>query len=881
MADDPTRRGSPLRWVVLAWLVLLLLSDIVRWLHPWSPPLREGERVAIVAAVRDTTPLPNHPPVRLAYQEWLPQTAPDAAVVILVHGSPGDGDEVGPLGALVGQRWRAIAPDLPGFGGSTSRIPEYSVRSHARYLIELLDSLHIARAHLVGFSMGGGVVEEMARQAPDRVLSLTLLSAIGVQEMELLGDYYLNHAIHGLQLAGLWLLREGTPHFGWLDDAMLGVPYARNFYDTDQRPLRGALSEWAGPTLILHGLDDPLVPVQAAREHARLVPQAELVLFASDHFMAFLQPEMLDVPLSRFLAAVDSGRGVTRATADPGRIAASLLPFDRRDAPRANGLALIIAMVLIAAATLVSEDLTCIGTGILVARGSIGFWPGTIACLIGIFVGDVAFFALGRLVGRPALKRRPLRWLVRADNLDGAVDWFGRRGPVLVFVTRFLPGFRVPTYVAAGILHTGAWTFVFWFLLAAGVWTPALVGLSAGFGHQMVHWLGRYRVLAWPALLLAAALIFVLVRVVLPLATWRGRRLMLSRWRRLTRWEFWPMWAFYPPIVLYILYLGLRHRSLTLFTAANPAIPGGGFVGESKGAILQGLAHAPGQVARWELIPAALPAADRLARADSFLARHELGYPVVLKPDTGERGSGVRVIRTPEELGVYLARAGGDTLIQEYVEGREFGVFYYRYPGDPRGRIFSITDKRIPVVTGDGSRTLETLILADDRAVCMAPLFLARHQARLLEVPAAGQRVALGDLGNHCQGAIFHDGSHLVSKELETAIEVLASGYDGFFFGRFDLRVPDETDLTAGRNLKVLELNGASSEATHIYDPRHGPRAAWRTLREQWRILFAIGERNRCAGVRPLTIAEFLRAYAFHRRQVEAHPDEVRLPLVR
>lgn len=874
MSEAPPRRSGWLRFILLGWLVLLALSHLVRRLHPWSPSLREGQRVALLASVRDTNSLSDRPPVRLSYREWQPDSVGNPPLVLLVHGSPGDGSEVGRLGALVGRRWRAIAPDLPGFGGSSPNVPDYSIRAHARYLLELMDSLHVARAHLVGFSMGGGVVEEMARQAPDRVLSLTLLSAIGVQEMELLGDYHLNHAIHGLQLGSLWLLREGTPHFGWLDDAVLSVPYARNFYDTDQRPLRTVLSEWAGPTLIIHGLHDPLVPIQAAREHARLVPQAELVLYPSDHFMAFAEPEMLDVPLAAFLAAVDSGKAVTRATADPARIAASGRPFDRRDAPRASGLALIIAMLLIAAATLVSEDLTCIGTGILVARGSIGFWPGTIACLIGIFIGDVAFFALGRLVGRPALKRPPLRWLVRADNLDGAVEWFRRRGPVLVFVTRFLPGFRVPTYVAAGVLHTGAWTFVFWFLLAACVWTPALVGFSAGFGHQMVHLLGRYRVLAWPALLLSAAFIYLLVRVALPLATWRGRRLMLSRWRRLTRWEFWPMWAFYPPIVLYILYLAIRHRSLTLFTAANPAIPGGGFVGESKGAILQGLAHAPEQVARWELIPSSLAAADRLALAESFLERHRLGYPVVLKPDTGERGSGVRVIRTPEELGVYLARAGGDTIIQEYVEGREYGVFYYRIPGEARGRIFSVTDKRIPTVVGDGMRTLEVLILADDRAVSMAPLFLTRHQARLLDIPAAGEVVALGDLGNHCQGAVFHDGGHLVSAELEAAIEMLVAGYDGFFFGRFDLRVPSEEALRAGRNLKVLELNGASSEATHIYDPRHGPWAAWRTLREQWRILFAIGERNRRAGVRPLTLAEFLRAYAFHRRQVDAHPEE-------
>ena len=99
-----------------------------------------------------------------------------------------------------------------------------------------------------------------------------MLSAIGAQEYELLGDYHLNHVIHGLQLAGLWLLREGMPHFGWLDDAVLSVAYARNFYDTDQRPLRGILERYAGPMLILQGEHDPLVNPAVAREHARIVP---------------------------------------------------------------------------------------------------------------------------------------------------------------------------------------------------------------------------------------------------------------------------------------------------------------------------------------------------------------------------------------------------------------------------------------------------------------------------------------------------------------------------------------------------------------------------------------------------------------------------------
>src|SRR5207247_573753 len=126
-------------------------------------------------------------------------------------------------------------------------------RAHGLYLIELLDALHVAKAQLVGFSMGGGVVLSTADLAPDRVASIVMLSAIGVQEYELLGSYRPNHILHGAQLAALWALREALPHFGALDRFPLNVEYARNFYDSDQRPLRSILTRYPGPLLILHG----------------------------------------------------------------------------------------------------------------------------------------------------------------------------------------------------------------------------------------------------------------------------------------------------------------------------------------------------------------------------------------------------------------------------------------------------------------------------------------------------------------------------------------------------------------------------------------------------------------------------------------------------
>jgi pimeloyl-ACP methyl ester carboxylesterase len=237
--------------------------------------------------------------VRLAYRDSAPGMA--KPVVILIHGSPGSGEVLHKLAALLPATFRVIVPDLPGFGSSSRDIPDYSFRAHAQYILELMDALGIRAAQVVGFSMGGGVALSMVDLAPERVTSLVMLSAIGVQEHELTGRYRLNHALHGLQLAALWAVRLMVPHFGWLDEVPFNTSYARNFYDSDQRPLRNVLSEYKGPMLIIHGIKDPLVPLSAALEHHRLVPQSELLLLPADHFMAFLRPELFQDRLAGFL----------------------------------------------------------------------------------------------------------------------------------------------------------------------------------------------------------------------------------------------------------------------------------------------------------------------------------------------------------------------------------------------------------------------------------------------------------------------------------------------------------------------------------------------------------------------------------------------------
>ena len=511
-------------------------------------------------------------------------------------------------------------------------------------------------------------------------------------------------------------------------------------------------------------------------------------------------------------------------------------------------------LLALAVATLVSEDLACVAGGLLVAAGRLDFWAATLACFCGILAGDLLLVALGRSLGRAVLARWPLRGRLSEARLAGAEAWFAERGGAAIFASRFLPGTRLPLYLAAGVLRA-PWRWVAgWFALAVGIWAPLLVGLSRILGEAAGTLLHDWACgVAW--FLGTGLATWAFWRLARSLTTWRGRRLWVMRWRRATRWEYWPMWAVYPPVVAYVLWLGLRHRGLTICTAANPGIgAAGGLAGESKSEILRGLAGAGKRVARWAAIE---PGATerRAAEVDEF---RRGAWPVVLKPDVGERGRGVVIARSEADIAAKLAADGSRLIAQDYVPGVEFGIFYTRRPEAERGEIFAITDKRTLALTGDGRRTLEELILGDDRAVGMAAYFLAEHEGSLHRRPAAGETVMLAELGTHCRGALFLDGTPLRTEALEAAVEQVSRAYDGFYFGRYDVRTSSTEALMRGE-FTVIELNGLSAEATSIYDPCHPVFFGWRTLCAQWRLAFEIGAVNRARGARVWTVREVWR----------------------
>src|SRR3712207_377134 len=116
--------------------------------------------------------------VRSPYLTAGPADADEA--VVFVHGNPGPAEDWRRLVARTGTFARAVAPDMPGFGGADE--PErfvYTVDGCARHLAGLLDELGVRRAHLVLHDFGGMWGLHWAADHPDRFASATLVG-IGV-----------------------------------------------------------------------------------------------------------------------------------------------------------------------------------------------------------------------------------------------------------------------------------------------------------------------------------------------------------------------------------------------------------------------------------------------------------------------------------------------------------------------------------------------------------------------------------------------------------------------------------------------------------------------------------------------------------------------------
>jgi membrane protein DedA with SNARE-associated domain len=327
----------------------------------------------------------------------------------------------------------------------------------------------------------------------------------------------------------------------------------------------------------------------------------------------------------------------------------------------------MITFLALLVGTFVSEDLACITAGVLIQRGEVGVVAGVLGCATGIFVGDFGLWAVGRAFGRAALS---VPWLARIVTSRRALDLqhgLERHAAGAIVSSRFLPGTRVPLYLMAGILRLPSAVFAFWAFVAAILWAPTIVLLTAALGDRFGMRVIGAAGFGWAGSLIGGAVVLGTLQFARRLMLTEMRRRLAARLMRWTRWEFWPMWLFYAPPVLWVAWLSLRHRGFGTVTAANPGIEDGGTVGESKAEILAKLPR------DWTIPFALIPtgcAAQRAAALERTRATRSWAYPLILKPDVGQRGAGVKLVKKADEVEAYFAMEHGPALSPRSLRSR-------------------------------------------------------------------------------------------------------------------------------------------------------------------------------------------------------------------
>lgn len=525
-------------------------------------------------------------------------------------------------------------------------------------------------------------------------------------------------------------------------------------------------------------------------------------------------------------------------------------------------------------------------------------WAG-FSVYAGVVIGDMLIYALGRLAQRNAW----LRSRIIGPRIDNAKIWLNEHLMRSVAMCRLTPGLLFPTYVACGWFRLSFARFALASAVSAAIYTPIVLALVVLFGTEVLQRIGHW---AWLVLVLLVIMLIV-HNMRKPLRArrnksyrtaildvirgcWNGRKdhyrgmpALDASASTVSIAERLPDFLFYMPVALRWFWLSLRYRSLTLPAAANPSIENGGFWGESKDACMK-LVGAEQQkwIAPYIMIEPEQWIRDSGAQVLKRLQALGIDFPLVAKPDIGWQGYGVRLVLDQTQLASYIDDfpSGEQLLLQTAVPyDGEAGVFYARLPGEPVGRIFSLTLRYFPHVIGDGVATLRELILHSQRTRWKASHYLGERSEHLglgreeLErIPEEDELVRLSFIGSIRIGGLYRDARQYITPELSQRFDAIAQSMPEFYYGRFDVRFKSIERLQAGEDFRIIEVNGAGSEAIHAWDPQVPLRRAYHELFQAQSLMFEIAARNRARGFPPTGLRDFLGGAVRQHRLLRHYP---------
>lgn len=554
--------------------------------------------------------------------------------------------------------------------------------------------------------------------------------------------------------------------------------------------------------------------------------------------------------------------------------------------------------------TFVQEDAAIVAASFSTVEYGLPVSLAFISVYLGIITGDLFIYSLGRV----AQRSNWLRSKVIGPKVDQVKNWLDTNFVWAVAVCRITPTLLFPTYIAIGWFKMPVKRFFLITVITSAIYTPIVFMLVTLLGDLVLYKLGYW---SWGIILLVVVL-FPLRKSFFSFTNYRrgentsvltlpflnntsnqdhnqkkhhkGMPSLKGLKRLISLAERIPNGLFYIPVGLRWLALSVRYGNFTLPTVANPLIETGGFWGEPKNATLGDVGASQ---KKWMASYFAFKRTNRQAETDLQeilfkMSETGLDFPLVAKPDIGWQGFGVRRIEDGKALLNYLSAfpPNENLLIQELIPyDGEAGIFYARMPGEPQGKVFSVTLRYFPYVIGDGVSTLQELIRNNPRTGFKANYFLGKNTEhlglgteKLASIPPEGEMVRLAFIGSIRIGGIYRDARHLITPELSDRFDEIARSIPEFYFGRFDVRFKSTELLRMAEDFSIIEINGAGSEPIHAWDPEVSVINLYRELFKTQNLLFRIAAENRKRGFKPDGLIKFLKAAKKQNKLIKSYP---------
>ncbi len=131
------------------------------------------------------------------------------------------------------------------------------------------------------------------------------------------------------------------------------------------------------------------------------------------------------------------------------------------------------------------EEVSLLGSGLLVYHGDVEFVPIVLVCSAAILLGDTIPFFLGRRYGMSALALPGVARILHPDRMEILKQRFEEHGSWAVFTCRFLPGIRIPSYFMAGTLRMKYPRFLLLDGLGVAISVPISIWVGHFFGEQI------------------------------------------------------------------------------------------------------------------------------------------------------------------------------------------------------------------------------------------------------------------------------------------------------------------------------------------------------------------------------------------------------------